>query len=596
MKFHWLAIGLVSAAALFGQATPAADTAGSGPVDEPGRAVARLAIVDGDASVRRGDSNDWVAAAVNAPLMTGDQISTGAGGRAEVQIDSAHYLRIGPDTELRLADLENGHYQVQIAHGFAVWRVLRDTQAEAEIDTPQVGVHPGAQSTVRVAVNADGTSSITVRRGRAEIATGKGSESLTENKTMELRGDADDPEFQIVAAGGRDDFDSWSDERDNYLLKAQSQRYVTEDIHGVEDLDSYGAWDYDSSYGWVWAPRVAAGWAPYQDGRWVWEDYYGWTWVDYSPWGWAPFHYGYWYQRAGYGWSWYPGPRTGRIWWRPAMVGFFGWGGGVSVGVGFSNIGWVPLGPREVFRPWYGRGYRGGVIGSRHVSVTSFRNAGYARGVTAADFRRGNFRNSSVVDRGILSQASFVHGTVPATPTAQNRRFSNRAATVRGVNVADRRFFGKQTAASRGAAVRSQRQNSPARNPNWSRFQTRPSSAPASNRARPAESQRSYDRFGGAPQQRAQPAQRNQRPERAQPAPRAPRRIEVSPQIIRRRPEARQPRNYEARPQQQQQRQQRPSYSAPRRQAPQRSQSPRRSGFGGGGGQHGRAGGGHGRR
>ena len=161
-------------------------------------------------------------------------------------------------------------------------------------------------------------------------------------------------------------------------------------------------------------------WAPYQNGQWVWEDYYGWTWVDYAPWGWAPFHYGYWYIRGGLGWAWYPGPRVGRVWWRPAMVGFFGWGGGIGIGVGFGfgNIGWVPLAPHEVFRPWYGRGgFGGGVFVGRLVRnaniIGAYRNAGVAGGVTAvtaADFQRGNFRNTVAVDRGTLAQASLVRG------------------------------------------------------------------------------------------------------------------------------------------------------------------------------------------
>ncbi|HVW11981.1 MAG TPA: DUF6600 domain-containing protein [Bryobacteraceae bacterium] len=563
MRLHCLAIGILGASALFGQAAPP-DTSDNGPADEPGRAVARLAIVNGDASVRRGDSGEWVAAAVNAPLMTGDQISVGPGGRAEIQIDAAHYLRIGSDTELRLADLENGHYQVQIAHGSAAWRVLRDSQAQAEIDTPLVGVHPGAQSMVRVEVNPDGTSHITVRRGDAEVSTQKGSERVTANNTMDVRGDVNDPEFQMVAAAAPDDFDNWSDQRDNYLLKAQSQRYVTEDVHGVEDLDAYGHWVWDPAYGWVWAPQVAAGWAPYQDGRWVWEDYYGWTWVDYAPWGWAPFHYGYWYNRVGYGWAWYPGPRA-HVWYRPAMVGFFGWGGGgVSIGFGFSNIGWVPLGPHEMFRPWYGRGYTGGVIVSRNINVVSFRNAAYARGVSAVDFQRGNFRNSAVVGRTTLERASFVHGTVPMTPTSQNLRFSNRVASVGGANVSSQRFYGNAPAVSARRTPFAQQQNnvraavtgqragamasSPAQNPNWSRFQSRPGGTNT-----PAPAARQTDRFGGAPGRQMSPSQP------------APRRIEVSPQILRQRPEAAQPRSYEA----------------PRRSTPPAS-APSRNGGGGG--------------
>jgi hypothetical protein len=299
-----------------------------------------------------------VAAAVNAPLMSGDEISVAAGSRAEIQIDTAHFLRIGGDTELRLADLENGHYQVQVAHGLVTWRVLRDSQAQADISTPLVSVQPGRQSLVRVEVSPDGSSHVTVRHGEATVSTQKGSEKVTENSTMDIRGTAADPEFQVVAAAPRDEWDGWSDQRDSYLARAQAPRYVPQGVSGVEDLDAYGHWAYDPAYGWVWAPTEASSWAPYQNGQWVWEDYYGWTWVDYAPWGWAPFHYGSWYMRPGLGWAWFPGPRVGRVWWRPAMVGFFGWGGGIGIGVGFGfgNIGWVPLAPFEVFHPWYGRG------------------------------------------------------------------------------------------------------------------------------------------------------------------------------------------------------------------------------------------------
>jgi hypothetical protein len=61
---------------------------------------------------------------------------------------------------------------------------------------------------------------------------------------------------------------------------------------------------------------------------------------DYDPWGWAPFHYGSWYYRTGFGWTWFPGPRYGRHWYRPALVGFFGFGGPVyGAEFGFANIG-----------------------------------------------------------------------------------------------------------------------------------------------------------------------------------------------------------------------------------------------------------------
>src|SRR5579863_8754725 len=62
---------------------------------EPGRAVARISILNGDVSVRRGDSGDVVAAALNAPLMADDRLLTSSSSRAEVQLDASNMIRIG---------------------------------------------------------------------------------------------------------------------------------------------------------------------------------------------------------------------------------------------------------------------------------------------------------------------------------------------------------------------------------------------------------------------------------------------------------------------------------------------------------------------
>jgi hypothetical protein len=260
-----------------------------------------------------------------------------------------------------------------------------------------------------------------------------------------------------VYATARDGWDSWNDQRDSYLERAQSNRYVSPDINGAEDLDAYGRWGVDPAYGNVWTPNVPPTWAPYQNGQWVWEDYYGWTWVDYDPWGWAPFHYGSWYFRTGLGWSWFPGQRYGRYWYHPAMVGFFGFGGaGFGVGFGFGNVGWVALAPFEVFHPWYGRGGFGGgrfgVVNNVNI-VGTFRNARVANGVNAVstqDFERGAFRNRVAVSGAQLQQASLVRGAVPVAPTANNLRFGERTASAasipHGEAAGNQRFFSRMPA------------------------------------------------------------------------------------------------------------------------------------------------------
>src|SRR5208282_796280 len=103
---------------------------------EPGRSVARLSVLNGDVSVRRGDSGDVVAAALNAPLMADDRLLTSTSGRAEVQLDHANMIRVAPSSEVRFAGLDRASFQLQIAAGTVTFRVLRPSQAQVELDTP----------------------------------------------------------------------------------------------------------------------------------------------------------------------------------------------------------------------------------------------------------------------------------------------------------------------------------------------------------------------------------------------------------------------------------------------------------------------------
>lgn len=465
--------------------------------DEPGQPVARLSLINGDASVLRGDSGEWTAAVVNAPLMAGDSVAVPAGSHVELQLDNANFLRADGNTEFRLAAFDPARVQVQLSRGLVTWRFLRQSGLQVELSTPSIAVHPFPFSAVRVEVSPDGSTRAVVRHGEADISGQRGTERVREGNMAT----ANEADFQVAYAAPPDAWDNWNEQRDGGLSRAQSGRYVSPDIYGTEDLDAAGRWGYDSAYGNVWTPDVPAGWAPYRDGQWVWSPYYGWTWVDNAPWGWAPYHYGSWYFRAGFGWSWFPGSRFGHYWYRPAMVSFFGFG---------ANIGWVPLAPYEPFRPWYGRGYRPGIgVG---FAVGSFHNAAFAVGLTVADFQRGAFRNHFVVNRVQLQQASIVQGTHPVVPTLSTRRFS--AATP----IPGRNTFASQRFYSPGASPVARPAAPPASN--WQRFgQTPAASAPPGARGGAA-----WDRFG-APQRPG--------PQAMMPGQQAPQRqFQVAPPIV----------------------------------------------------------------
>lgn len=425
--------------------------------DGPGRGVARLSLMNGEVSVRRGDSGDLVAAAINAPLVITDRVLTGPSSRAELQFDYSNMLRIGANAEVRLSELEYKRYQIQIALGTTTFRVLRDTDAQVELSTPSVALRPLGRGVYRITVHEDGQVEVSVRSGEAEIFTPRGSERLGAGRTMLARGSANDPEVQIVGGLGLDEWDRWNDYRDQDLQRSQAYNYVSPDVYGAEDLDGQGTWVDVPSYGPVWRPMVVDGWAPYRNGRWAWVDYYGWTWVSYDPWGWAPYHYGRWFNQPGYGWCWWPGGR-GHHYWRPALVAFFGFGGHGGVGFGFGNVGWVPLAPHEPFHPWYGRGYYGRSALATNVFVNNinimvnYRNARVSNGITGVrseNFGRGRIGNNWVrPDAGELQHAGLVRGQLPLAPARESLRMSDRQAVVSPRVGENRRFYSARPAAS----------------------------------------------------------------------------------------------------------------------------------------------------
>ncbi|MDZ4797710.1 MAG: DUF6600 domain-containing protein, partial [Bryobacteraceae bacterium] len=383
---------------------------------------------------------------VNGPLVVEDRIVTGPGSRAELQFDWANMLRISHSGEVRLAELENQRFMVQIARGTVTWRVLRDQDAYVEISTPSVSVRPVKKGVYRVTVLEDGSSEITVRSGEAEIFTPKGSERLRGGRTMFARGSTSDPEFRTGGDIPDDDWDRWNERRDRDLLRTQSYNYISRDIYGADDLDANGRWVNTGVDGWCWAPRVAASWAPYRYGRWAWVDWYGWTWVSSDSWGWAPYHYGRWYNHASHGWLWHPGAISARHRWAPAYVAFFGFGGGANVGFGWGRVGWIPLAPYERFNPWWGNRYYSGyrnrtyidnsVTVVNNVNITNvYRNARVNNGYTVIDgdgFRQGRAGQAGRFSDSEWRQASVAQGPVPVTPGRESLRMADREAAVRG--------------------------------------------------------------------------------------------------------------------------------------------------------------------
>ncbi len=394
----------------------------------PALGVARISLTNGDVSTKRGDSGDWVAATVNAPVVEGDTVATGSGSRAEIQMDYSNLVRLDAETEVVMANLGERNFRVQVFNGRVTYSELRGGEADVDIETPHAAIRPHKNGRYEIETRA-GETVIQVRKGQAEVFTSEGTETVNQGRMLVVRDSPEGIQVRLASDEPRGDWDRWNEDRDERLSDVESYRYVSRSVVGAGDLDGYGDWRYVSGYGYCWYPRVAVGWAPYRHGHWGWAPYYGWTWIGYEPWGWAPYHYGRWWNHPSYGWGWYPGDRHYYQPWRPALVGFFGYGGrgGWSVGVGFGSVGWVPLAPGEIYYPWYGRRGYGGrnstIIVDNSVNIyNDYRNARVSNGVTVVDargFSRGRLDNVRSLNRNELARASAVRGNVPVVPERQ---------------------------------------------------------------------------------------------------------------------------------------------------------------------------------
>src|SRR5271157_211543 len=150
--------------------------------------VARISLIQGDVSTQRGDTGDWAAAALNQPLVGGDRISTGDRSQAELQLDHANILRLGNNTQVKIATVERTQIQVQVGQGLAYYTVFKDSEAEVEIDTPNAAIRPTSKEGVyRIEVSGFETQVI-VRAGAVDMATPQGSARVEMGQGATVRG------------------------------------------------------------------------------------------------------------------------------------------------------------------------------------------------------------------------------------------------------------------------------------------------------------------------------------------------------------------------------------------------------------------------
>jgi hypothetical protein len=344
------ALALVTAVGL----APATAVAAEEAVDPPGR-VGRLADTSGQVVWFDQEQGRWGQAELNRPLTSGDRLSTGSDGRAELRVGSS-VLRLAASTEIEVLRLDDQRMVFQLHSGSLALRARsREMAQELELRTGEARFLPQRAGHYRLDRD-DAQTRAGVWRGsllldeRRDllIETGQQLEVWRDSRQHGLG------QVQTRMGALKDDaFGLWALREDAQDERNTVSRYVSPEMTGAEDLDRHGQWEQHPEYGALWVPfSVSATWAPYRYGRWTWVGPWGWTWVDDARWGFAPFHYGRWVHWRGR-WGWTPGDYVARPVFAPALVAWVGSSGGVSVSIQLPSVAWVPLAPREVFWPAY---------------------------------------------------------------------------------------------------------------------------------------------------------------------------------------------------------------------------------------------------
>jgi hypothetical protein len=411
-------------------------------VDDPPSRVARLAYAQGSVSFQPAGTDDWVVPGLNRPVTTGDQLWADRDGRVELQLDGS-LIRLSSNTGFSFLNLSDSVTQIQLTAGTILVRVRRvDNDETYEVDTPNLAFSIQRPGLYRISVNEAGDSTaIKIRSGEGEV-TGEGAayslgsnDSYTFSGTDQLHADSDN------YGGDGDQFDSWAADRDRRWERSESARYVSADVVGYEDLDDHGEWRQAGEYGNVWFPRTSEpDWAPYHYGHWAYIEPWGYTWVDDEPWGFAPFHYGRWVSYGGR-WGWVPAPPRveGVVYVRPVYApALVAWVGGphfaIGVGVGAGgyasgvNVGWFPLGPREVYVPSYR-------VSRNYVNNVNVSNT------TVTTVVVNNYYNTTVVNNNVnVTNVKYVNQGVRGAVTATTpQAFTSAQPVARNVVRVDQR-------------------------------------------------------------------------------------------------------------------------------------------------------------
>ena len=168
-------------------------------------------------------STDWAAATINTPVVNGDHISTGQNARAEIQLDHANILRMSRSVHRQCREPVAHADATSDRAGPGELRSLEEQRSRMwRLKRPML---PFTRRWARAVTASWSTPtakrSLTCARAPRKFPRRREARVVERDQRITIQGNADNAQYQVSGAPGRDDWDKWNSDRDHTIESAR---------------------------------------------------------------------------------------------------------------------------------------------------------------------------------------------------------------------------------------------------------------------------------------------------------------------------------------------------------------------------------------
>ncbi len=184
-------------------------------------------------------------------LQIGDRVSTGTTGKVEILLNPGSFLRLGIGSSFEFKTTSLDDLQIDLESGSAILEVFAGEDFTVTVNAPKTKFHLIQSGIYRVDVAKDGSGTIAVWKGKAELSDANGSIVKGGREASVTNGNAAITKFD---RSDKDALETWSKARSKELAKtsasldrSQMRTSLISSFFGRRwnTYDSFGLWVFD---------------------------------------------------------------------------------------------------------------------------------------------------------------------------------------------------------------------------------------------------------------------------------------------------------------------------------------------------------------